>query len=278
MWRAFILLTALLLFFVARRQPRHETSGKLRDFSPKESPMNEDTTTSEKNSPTGEKSGGIKAVLITAAFTFLGTLVGIFGKGWSDERVAHETAASQERTEILRSVHELQLEQQKASEEQQLEKQRFEAEMIKAAIAGKEPQDRLDFLEFMVKVNLINDDKIKTGVEAYIQEVQSNPKKAVPRWIPTTETGTSPDGDSRVHSFTLTSPANIPLAALEENIRNQEASGFELYSLSQGTVSGVSCNRMGRGAGFYWDDPCHARRRRALATPGQRDSCSALFG
>jgi hypothetical protein len=140
-----------------------------------------DAGVSEKSSQGEEKTAGFKAILITAGFTFLGTLIGVFGKGCSDLQVEKQKAAEVQ-----------DVERQKAAASQQLERQKFDSALVNTAIAGSDPDARLQFLEFMVKTHLILDKDIRDGVESYIKEVQANSggakKKTVPQFVPTTET------------------------------------------------------------------------------------------
>jgi hypothetical protein len=176
--------------------------------------------------PSGERSGGIKAVLITAGFTFLGTLVGIVGKGFFDQRLEHE-----------KSVQEIQLENQRALAQQQLERQRFDSELVKTAISANDPDTRLHFLEFMVKTHLILDADIRNGVEGYIQEVQGDPKKSVPQYVPLSGSRTAEiDGvlptqvDQVVQDFVDRGATNVT--------KNRQADGN--YSIIGYFNSGVS--------------------------------------
>ena len=61
----------------------------------------------EKASKAEEKTAGIKAILINAAFTLLGTVIGVYGKGCTDVQVAHEKAAADQAIENSRAKAEL---------------------------------------------------------------------------------------------------------------------------------------------------------------------------
>jgi hypothetical protein len=66
--------------------------------------------------PKPEKSGGWRGILITAAFTLLGGIIGVLGKGYYDLAVEKEKSAS-----------ELQNEKTKVDDDIQLKKEKFES-------------------------------------------------------------------------------------------------------------------------------------------------------
>ena len=118
----------------------------------------------EAEKPGGEskKSGsGIKGILVSAAFTLLGAIIGVVGKG----------------------VFENSLERQKEVGEQLLERQKFDADLVKLAISSPRPGERLDFLDFMVETHLIQDKDIREGVSKFVSDTR-NTKKTVPQYQP----------------------------------------------------------------------------------------------
>jgi hypothetical protein len=123
-----------------------------------EQEMNE----AEKPAGESEKSGsGIKGILVSAAFTLLGAIIGVVGKG----------------------VFENSLERQKEAGEQLLERQKFDADLVKLAISSPKPGERLDFLDFMVQTHLIQDKDIREGVSKFVSDTR-NTKKTVPQYQP----------------------------------------------------------------------------------------------
>jgi hypothetical protein len=109
----------------------------------------------------GKSGGGIRGLLISAAFTLLGAIIGVVGKG----------------------VFENSLERQKEAGEQLLERQKFDADLVKLAISSPKPGERLDFLDFMVETHLIQDKDIREGVSKFVNDTR-NTKKTVPRYQP----------------------------------------------------------------------------------------------
>ncbi len=49
----------------------------------------------------------------------------------------------------------------------QLEQQKHESELVLKALEQCNAKDRLEFLKFLVKTNLLKDDSIKKGIEDY---------------------------------------------------------------------------------------------------------------
>jgi hypothetical protein len=134
------------------------------DYKPeldREEAANNEPKTESKEEADGEqdKAGGIKGILIKAGFTVLGALFGVIGTGAFNYWVEGEKETGQEH----------------------IERQRFDADLVKLAIQAQKSDDRLDFLMFMVKTHLIQDKDIRDGVSVYVQEVQKT-KRNVPQY------------------------------------------------------------------------------------------------
>ena len=124
----------------------------------------QETGSDQSAKPTGEPEkfgSGIRGLLISAAFTLLGAIIGVVGKG----------------------IFENSLERQKEVGEQLLERQRFDADLVKLAISSPKPVERLDFLDFMVQTRLIQDKDIREGVSKFVSDTR-NTKKTVPQYQP----------------------------------------------------------------------------------------------
>jgi hypothetical protein len=91
----------------------------------------------------------------------VGAIIGVVGKG----------------------VFENSLERQKEAGEQLLERQKFDADLVKLAISSPRPGERLDFLDFMVETHLIQDKDIREGVSKFVSNTR-NTKGTVPYYQP----------------------------------------------------------------------------------------------
>ena len=91
----------------------------------------------------------------------MGAIIGVVGKG----------------------VFENSLERQKEAGEQLLERQKFDADLVKLAISSPRPGERLDFLDFMVETHLIQDKDVREGVSKFVSNPR-NTKGTVPQYQP----------------------------------------------------------------------------------------------
>jgi hypothetical protein len=125
----------------------------------------------ERKESANAQSGSIRSVLITSGFTLLGIVLGALVTGYFNLR-----------TENTKESTELQIEQQKALKEIELEHQKFDADLVKMAIQARAVGDRIDFLRFMVSTNLISDPQIRKGVLEYLPRTSQEEAKIVPRF------------------------------------------------------------------------------------------------
>src|SRR5258708_11398831 len=127
------------------------------------------------NEKPGEKPGTLKGIIITAAFTFLGGLIGVLGKGCYDLAIEKQKSISELTLEDKKTTAELNLEKEKFEENKRLERQKLDAELVKLALEAS-GSNGAETLGFMVDTNLIEDVGIRKGVTAYLAS-----KKPVPQ-------------------------------------------------------------------------------------------------
>jgi len=122
-----------------------------------------------------EKSGTLKGVIITAAFTLLGGIIGVLGKGYYDLAIERQKSTSELTLEDKKVTAELNLEKEKFEENKRLERQKLDADLVKLALQAS-GGNGAETLGFMVQTNLIEDSDIRKGVIAYLES-----KKPVPQ-------------------------------------------------------------------------------------------------
>ena len=111
----------------------------------------------EKLSEQTEKSGGgLKTAIITGVASIIGGLI----VGGSNLVIEHF----------------------KEKGEQTIERQKFDAELIKLALQPATSDDRLTFLDFMVQTHLILDPDVRKGVGDYVGATKTD-KGQVPRYF-----------------------------------------------------------------------------------------------
>jgi hypothetical protein len=112
----------------------------------------------EKLSGKSEKAGGdVKTALIAAIAAVIGGVITLYGN--------------------------FLIEQNKEKGEQTIERQKFDAELIKLALQPATTDDRLNFLDFMVRTHLILDAEVRVGVQDYVRIEETKKKGQVPRYI-----------------------------------------------------------------------------------------------
>jgi hypothetical protein len=157
---------------------------------------------------TREKPGTLRQVIITAAFTLLGGIIGVLGKGYYDLAIEKQKSTGELALEDKKVTAELNLEKEKFEENKHLERQKLDADLVKLALQASSGTGA-ETLGFMVQTNLIEDSDIRKGVIAYLDS-----KKPVPRLQTETNTWfnqsviepvTSPNGKLRANVPTGTS-------------------------------------------------------------------------
>jgi len=106
----------------------------------------------EKEENSAQKLSSLKGIIISAGFTFLGVVIGVLGKGGFD----------------------VVLEEKRFLADQQLERQKLDADLVKLAIQAS-GKNGAETLGFMVDTNLIMDPEIRKGVKAYLESQKPVP-------------------------------------------------------------------------------------------------------
>jgi hypothetical protein len=122
-----------------------------------------------------EKPGTLRGIILTAAFTLLGGIIGVLGKGCYDLAIEKQKSSAELQLEDKKVTAELNLEKEKFEENKRLERQKLDAELVKLALQAS-GINGAETLGFMVQTNLIEDSDIRKGVIAYLDS-----KKPVPR-------------------------------------------------------------------------------------------------
>jgi hypothetical protein len=122
-----------------------------------------------------QKPGTLSGIIVTAAFTLLGGMIGVLGKGCYDLAIEKQKSSAQLQLEDKKVIAELNLEKEKFEENKRLEWQKLDAELVKLALQAS-GTNGAETLGFMVQTNLIEDSDIRKGVMAYLDS-----KKPVPR-------------------------------------------------------------------------------------------------
>jgi hypothetical protein len=107
---------------------------------------------------------------MTAAFTLLGGIIGVLGKGYYDLAVEREKSASGLEIERTKVEADIKLEQEKFESSRKSERQKLDEDLIKLPLQSPEIDKRKEALSFMVETGLIADSDIKQGVENYLAQ------------------------------------------------------------------------------------------------------------
>jgi len=134
-----------------------------------------------------EKPGGLRGIMITAAFTLLGGVIGVLGKGCYDLAIEKQKSVAELQLEQKKVDAELNLEKEKFEENKKLERQKLDSDLVKLALQASGVDKGGETLGFMVDTSLIVDPEIRKGVKAYLDSKKPVPALSTSNPNPSTE-------------------------------------------------------------------------------------------